>query len=36
LDFGNGGSLPRRMVGGFNEREVMERIKGRNILKVST
>jgi hypothetical protein len=36
MDFGDHGSLPGRMVGGFNEGVMMERIKGRNILKVST
>jgi hypothetical protein len=36
MDFGNGGSLLGRMVGGFNEGAMMERIKGKDILKVST
>jgi hypothetical protein len=36
MDFGNGGSLLGRMVGGFNEGVVMERIKGKDIPKVST
>ncbi len=36
MDFGHGGSLPGRMVGGFNEGAMMERIKGRDIPKVNT
>jgi hypothetical protein len=36
MDFGDGGNLLGRLVGGFNEGALMERIKGRDILKVST
>jgi hypothetical protein len=36
MGFGDGGSLPRIMVGGFNEGAVMERRKGTDIPKVST
>jgi len=36
MNFGDGGSLLGRMVGGFNEGAMMERIKGRDIPKVNT
>jgi len=35
MDFGDGGSLLGRMIGGFNEGAMMERIKGKYIRKVS-
>jgi hypothetical protein len=35
-DFGDGGNLIGKMVGGFNERAPMERIKSRYMPKVGT